>query len=315
MTGFITNYIQNTAMGMLSSGITAAGNVAGNAVGGVGTMIQSSGQAVGTGKCSHHSQSCTFPSNTHLSGIEGSIKNWGNYVNSYGDRAIAATAPNVGSGITAVKKQKALPAPVKGAGAIAKQKALPAAPSSALKALPAPASKPNTLGTNTPSYAGAVKKTAVSAASKPKSAVSGVSPSPSVAGLPKPSVSKPSVSSLPPVNSKPLSSLPPINPKPLATSTTNKVKVSAASKPKTSGGLPRAPVDGLPKAPGLSSAPGLPKAPGMPKPPGLTGVTKAPPAPSAYGLPKVSSLPPANVPKPPVGNKVRIDPASKPKKY
>ena len=49
MTGFITNYIQNTAMGMLSSGITAAGNVAGNAVGGVGTMIQSSGQAVGTG--------------------------------------------------------------------------------------------------------------------------------------------------------------------------------------------------------------------------------------------------------------------------
>jgi hypothetical protein len=293
MTGFITNYIQNTAMGMLSSGITAAGNVAGNAVGGVGTMIQSSGQAVGTGKCSHHSQSCTFPSNTHLSGIEGSIKN----------------------GITAVKKQKALPAPVKGAGAIAKQKALPAAPSSALKALPAPPSKPNTLGTNTPSYAGAVKKTAVSAASKPKSAVSGVSPSPSVAGLPKPSVSKPSVSSLPPVNSKPLSSLPPINPKPLATSTTNKVKVSAASKPKTSGGLPRAPVDGLPKAPGLSSAPGLPKAPGMPKPPGLTGVTKAPPAPSAYGLPKVSSLPPANVPKPPVGNKVRIDPASKPKKY
>ncbi|KAI4834490.1 hypothetical protein E4T44_08770 [Aureobasidium sp. EXF-8845] len=277
MTGFITNYIQNTAMGMLSSGITAAGNVAGNAVGGVGTMIQNSGQAVGTG-------------------IEGSIKNWGDYINSYGDRAIAATAPNVGSGVTAVRKQKALPAPAKGAGAIAKQKALPAARSSSLKALPAPASKPNTLGANTPSYAGAVKKTAVSAASKPKSAVSGISPSPSVAGLPKPSVSKPSVSSLPPVNSKPLSSLPPVNPKPLATSTANKVKVSAASKPKTSGGLPRAPVDGLPKVSGL------------PKAPGVSGVSKAPAALSANGLPKVSSLPP------PSGNKVRIDPASKPKK-
>jgi hypothetical protein len=64
MTGFITNYIQNTAMGMLSSGITAAGNVAGNAVGGVGTMIQSSGQAVGTGT-SHYTQNVPFLSNTH----------------------------------------------------------------------------------------------------------------------------------------------------------------------------------------------------------------------------------------------------------
>jgi len=61
MTSFITNYIQNTAMGMLSSGITAAGNVAGNAVGGVGTMIQSSGQAVGTGMVSPiNSQICTL---------------------------------------------------------------------------------------------------------------------------------------------------------------------------------------------------------------------------------------------------------------
>jgi hypothetical protein len=93
-----------------------------------------------------------------------------------------------------------------------------------------------------------------------------------------------------------LSSLPPVNPKPLATSTANKVKVSAASKPKTSGGLPRTPVDGLPKVSGL------------PKAPGLSGVSKAPAALSANGLPKVSSLPP------PSGNKVRIDPASKPKK-
>jgi hypothetical protein len=64
MTGFITNYIQNTAMGMLSSGITAAGNVAGNAVGGVGTMIQNSGQAVGTGM-PHITQKCTLLSDTH----------------------------------------------------------------------------------------------------------------------------------------------------------------------------------------------------------------------------------------------------------
>ncbi|KAH0366870.1 hypothetical protein KCU65_g4977, partial [Aureobasidium melanogenum] len=290
MASFITNYIQNTAMGMLSSGITAAGNVAGNAVGGVGTVIQNSGQAVG-------------------SGIEGSIRNWGDYINSYGDRAIAATAPNPGSGPTAVKKQKALPAPAKGAGAVAKQKALPAAPSSAQKALPAPASKPKTLGANTPSYAGAVKKTAASAASKPKSVVGG-SPVPSVGGLPKPSAPKPSGSSLPPVNPKP-SSLPPVNPKPLGSSTAGKVKISPASKPKPSGGLPKAPVDGLS---GLGG--GLPKAPvdGLPKPPGVSGLTKAPAA-AANGLPKVTSLPPASVPKPPSSGKVRIDPASKPKKF
>jgi len=52
----------------------------------------------------------------------------------------------------------------------------------------------------------------------------------------------------------------------------------------------------------------------LPKAPGLTGVTKAPAAPSVNGLPKVSSLPPANVPKTPSTNKVRIDPSSRPKK-
>lgn len=47
MAGFITNYIQNTAMGMLSTGITAAGNIAGNAVGGIGGVIENGGRTVG----------------------------------------------------------------------------------------------------------------------------------------------------------------------------------------------------------------------------------------------------------------------------
>jgi len=46
---FITNYIQNTAMGLLSTGITAAGGVAGNAVGGIGTVIENGGRSAGDG--------------------------------------------------------------------------------------------------------------------------------------------------------------------------------------------------------------------------------------------------------------------------
>jgi len=44
---FITNYIQNTAMSYLTTGLTAAGGMAGNAVGGVGTMIEQGGRSIG----------------------------------------------------------------------------------------------------------------------------------------------------------------------------------------------------------------------------------------------------------------------------
>lgn len=50
MAGFITNYIQNTAASMLTTGITAAGNMAGNAVGGVGGLIEHGGRSVGDGR-------------------------------------------------------------------------------------------------------------------------------------------------------------------------------------------------------------------------------------------------------------------------
>lgn len=49
MVSFITDYVQNTAAGYLKTGITAAGTMAGNAVGGVGGLIESSGRAVGEG--------------------------------------------------------------------------------------------------------------------------------------------------------------------------------------------------------------------------------------------------------------------------
>lgn len=54
MTGFITNYIQNkaisTATGLLEKGVTAAGTLAGNAVGGIGSVIENGGRSVGEGK-------------------------------------------------------------------------------------------------------------------------------------------------------------------------------------------------------------------------------------------------------------------------
>lgn len=53
MAGFITNYIQNTAASLLTTGITAAGTVAGNAVGGVGTLVESAGRAAGNSEQDH----------------------------------------------------------------------------------------------------------------------------------------------------------------------------------------------------------------------------------------------------------------------
>ncbi|CAD0030260.1 unnamed protein product, partial [Aureobasidium pullulans] len=224
MTGFITNYIQNTAMGMLSSGITAAGNVAGNAVGGVGTMIQSSGQAVGNG-------------------IEGSIKNWGDYINSYGDRAVAATAPNPGTA-TAVKKPKPSQHQQK-EQVLFQNKRL----SRQQRKSPSRSCiKAKDIGCKHAILRRSRKETRSLYCIQAESRGQRQS-HPSANGLTKPSTPKPSTSSLPPVVSKPLSSV---------SSVPGKAKVSAASKPKTSGGLPRAPVDGLPKPPGVS---GIKKAP------------------------------------------------------
>ena len=49
MVSFVTDYIQNTAASYLKTGITAAGTMAGNAVGGVGGLIENGGNAVASG--------------------------------------------------------------------------------------------------------------------------------------------------------------------------------------------------------------------------------------------------------------------------
>lgn len=49
MASFITNYIESTATNLLSAGITAGATLAGNAVGGVGTLIENAGKAAGNG--------------------------------------------------------------------------------------------------------------------------------------------------------------------------------------------------------------------------------------------------------------------------
>jgi len=53
---FIVDYAANAASGLLATGITYAGTVAGNAVGGVGGMIEAGGRAAGDGEF------CTFQS-------------------------------------------------------------------------------------------------------------------------------------------------------------------------------------------------------------------------------------------------------------
>lgn len=49
MVSYVKNYIQDQAMGYLHTGITAAGTMAGNAVGGVGSLIENGGRSIGEG--------------------------------------------------------------------------------------------------------------------------------------------------------------------------------------------------------------------------------------------------------------------------
>lgn len=49
MVSYVKNYIQDQAMGYLHTGITAAGTMAGNAVGGVGGLIENGGRSIGEG--------------------------------------------------------------------------------------------------------------------------------------------------------------------------------------------------------------------------------------------------------------------------
>lgn len=50
MTSFITGWVEDKVSGYLKTGIQAGGTLAGNAVGGVGTLIEGAGRTVGSGK-------------------------------------------------------------------------------------------------------------------------------------------------------------------------------------------------------------------------------------------------------------------------
>lgn len=62
---FIANYVQNTAATYLAAGVTAAGSMAGNAVGGVGSLIENGGRSFGEGSkqpSTSHIPSSSIPS-------------------------------------------------------------------------------------------------------------------------------------------------------------------------------------------------------------------------------------------------------------
>jgi len=50
MAGFVTGIIQNSLSGFVSGAITTAGGYAGDAVGGIGNLIEGAGSAVGNGE-------------------------------------------------------------------------------------------------------------------------------------------------------------------------------------------------------------------------------------------------------------------------
>ncbi|KAB2574387.1 hypothetical protein DBV05_g6996 [Lasiodiplodia theobromae] len=116
MAGFIQNYVmgmvQNAAAGAATYAITTGGRVVGDAVIGAGDLIEGAGRNVGNG-------------------IEGYIDRYGNWIRSYGDSTIAATAASSSTpvkpksakdggknkkALPSTKTPKALPAPPGGSG-------------------------------------------------------------------------------------------------------------------------------------------------------------------------------------------------------
>jgi hypothetical protein len=53
MAAIVTNIIQNSLSGFVAGAVTTVGGYAGDAVSGVGNLIESKGQAVGDGECLH----------------------------------------------------------------------------------------------------------------------------------------------------------------------------------------------------------------------------------------------------------------------
>jgi hypothetical protein len=109
MAGIVTNIIQNSLSGFVAGAVTTVGGYAGDAVGGVGNLIERGGQSVGDG-------------------ISKAFRNYGDSINGYGTAARNATAPN-GSSPAPKTVAKRLDQPGKGE----RKKELP---TTAKKALP-----------------------------------------------------------------------------------------------------------------------------------------------------------------------------------
>ncbi|QIW96078.1 hypothetical protein AMS68_001596 [Peltaster fructicola] len=89
MVSLVTDYIQDTAAKYLGLGITAVGTLAGNAVGGVGGLIENSGRTLGNG-------------------VAGGIGGVGGYINGYGNSlkgSMAADGPVRGGTSKSTAKQ------------------------------------------------------------------------------------------------------------------------------------------------------------------------------------------------------------------
>ncbi|WPH00298.1 Hypothetical protein R9X50_00312300 [Acrodontium crateriforme] len=155
---FIVNYVKDTAAGYLKTGLEAGGNMAGNAVGGVGTMIENSGRGLGEGT------------------VKGGISSVGNMINGYGasiQNSMAADGPVNRPGKLAVKATSAPKKGVMGPGQQAK-----ALPGSGVKKPATPISKTSHANTSSNKMVGAAKspaksvkttggKTTISTASRP----------------------------------------------------------------------------------------------------------------------------------------------------
>jgi len=114
MAGIVSNIIQNSLSGFVTGAVTTVGGYAGDAVGGIGNLIENGGRAVGN------------------TGINGTFNRVGESINAYGTAVRTATAPNAG-GVAPVKKTDSTP---KTGAKIGDKKALPS--SGEKKALPAP---------------------------------------------------------------------------------------------------------------------------------------------------------------------------------
>ncbi|KAK0263987.1 hypothetical protein LTS09_002338 [Friedmanniomyces endolithicus] len=198
---FIANWaidkVQTTAAGYLKTGLQAGGNMAGNAVGGVGTLIESSGRSLGEGT------------------VGGGIKGVGGYIGNYGDGikgSMAADGP-----VNSAQKKTAVQPSTK--GRITELGDVQRGPPAARKALPAAGGAPRPVGAG-----GAAKpppvadgKTRVSAASRPRPAAAGAA-----AAKPMGAAARAKPQSNSAVGAKPAAKAAP----------DGKVRVAAASRPK-----------------------------------------------------------------------------------